>query len=84
MKKVLLILLVVFLGSCKPEKIKPWEITDKGKLLTYEIERRDGQLDTLKSISVRLEEKCLVFKVDDSTKVVYNKKDILKIKLLNE
>lgn len=90
MKKVLLILMaVVFLG-CKPERMKtwedakPWEITDKGKLLTYEIERRDGQLDTLKSISVKLEEKCLVFKIDDSTKVVYNKKDILKIKLLNE
>lgn len=90
MKKVLLILLVIFLGSCKPERMKtwedakPWEITDKGKLLTWEIERRDGQLDTLKSINAKLEEKCLVFKVDDSTKVVYNKKDILKIKLLNE
>lgn len=87
MKKVLLILMaVVFLG-CKPEKIKEAEtveIKDEGKLLTWEIERRDGQLDTLKSINAKLEEKCLVFKIDDSTKVVYNKKDILKIKLLNE
>lgn len=89
MKKVLLILLVVFLGSCKPEGIKDWEtktweVKDEGKILTWEIEHRDGQLDTLKSINAKLEEKCLVFKIDDSTKIVYNKKDILKIKLLNE
>ena len=38
----------------------------------------------VKSINTKLKEKCLVFKIDDSTKVVYNKKDILKIKLLNE